>query len=240
MVTAAAIIAIFANTVPAAQKPSPAEPKYTEIKYSADTSSYRWHGGDRILSLKGNVKFVQGDTVLLADIVDYEESTRTANASGSLEIHDDQNTITGDLCSMSFKEKKGTLTGSVRMVAKPKPKPSKAKSLKSEWKDEVVITCDKVDYFYEEKKAVISSAVTIVQKGKTVTADSAIYLGKEEIVQLVGNVKGRDDEKKHTFSAPKVTMSLREDDEWIEAEKATGSFYIEEEEESAEVAEPDA
>ena len=37
----------------------PAEPKYTEIKYSADQSSYRWQENDRILVLTGSVKFVQ-------------------------------------------------------------------------------------------------------------------------------------------------------------------------------------
>jgi lipopolysaccharide assembly outer membrane protein LptD (OstA) len=216
-----------------------AEPKYTEVKYWADSSSYRWDGEDRILALKGNVKFVQEDTVLIADKIDYRESTRTANASGNLKIYDEQNSITGDTCLVNFKEKRGTLTGNVRMVAKPKPKPeasggsSKPKSLKSEWKDEAVLTCDKIDYFYKEKRAVIASPVTIVQKDRTVTADSATYLGKDEIVQLVGNVKGKDEKERHSFSAPKVTVSLKADDEWIEAEKATGSFYVKEEEEEA-------
>ncbi len=245
-ITAAMVLLVVISAVFAAQQadtPKPAEPKYTEIKYSADMSSYRWDGEDRILALKGNVKFVQGDTVLLADEVDYRESTRTANASGNLKIYDEQNTITGDTCTVNFKEKKGSLTGNVRMVAKPKQKPgnskaeedsgdSKPESLRSEWKDEVVITCDKIDYFYKEKRAVVPSTVTVVQKTRTVTADSATYAGKEEIVQLVGNVKGRDEEEKHTFSSPKVTISLKEDDEWIEAEKATGSFYVKEEEES--------
>ena len=242
----AAVIGLaVVSAVLAAQQatpPKPAEPKYTEIKYSADMTSYRWDGEDRILVLKGNVKFVQGDTVLLADKVDYRESTDTAIATGSLKIYDDRNTITGDTCSVNFEEKKGTLTGNVRIVAEPKPKPqgssdSKPKSLKSEWKDELVITCDKVDYYYKEKKAVIPSPVTMVQKSRTVTADSATYLSKEEIIQLVGNVKGRDEKDKHSFSAPKVTISIKENDEWIEAEKATGSFYVKEKEEESKPAE---
>jgi len=225
-----------------ATPPKPAEPEYTEIKYSADMTSYRWDGEDRILALKGNVKFVQGDTVLLADKVDYRESTDTANATGNLKIYDEQNTITGDTCTVNFEEKKGTLAGNVRMVAKPKPKPqpssdSKPKSLKSEWKDEAVITCDKVEYFYKQKKAVIPSPVKMVQKSRTVTADSATYLAKEEIIHLVGNVKGHDEKDRHSFSAPKVTISLKENDEWIEAEKATGSFYVKEEEEESKPAE---
>lgn len=229
---------ILLAAVAAAQQAdkSPAEPKYTEIKYWADTSSYRWDGEDRIIALRGNVKFVQGDTVLLADKVDYREKTKTAEATGNLKIYDEQNTITADLCIVNFEEKKGTLSGNVRMVAKPKSKQektseSKVESLRSEWKDEMVITCKEIDYFYKEKRAVVAGGLKIIQKERVITADSATYLGKEEIVHLTGNVQGRDAKEKHTFSAPKVTVSLKEDDEWIEAEKASGTFYIKEEEE---------
>ena len=236
-----AMLAAQTETAKPAVETKPAEPKYTEIKYSADASSYKYEGADRILVLKGNVKFVQGDTVLVADKIDYRESTRTAVASGNLKIYDDQSTITGETCTVNFKEKKGTLTGSVHMVAKPKPKPetttaaadtSKPKSLRSEFKDEVDITCDKIEYWYKDKRAVVSSPLKMIQKTRTLTADSGTYLGKDEIVELVGNVKGTDDKEKHSFSAPKVTVSLKKDAEWIEAEKATGSFYVKEEEET--------
>ena len=238
-VASAVLAAQQADTsTPAAQAKS-AEVKYTEIKYSADGSSYKWEGEDKVLVLKGNVKFVQGDTVLVADKVDYRESTRTAVASGNLKIYDDQSTITAENCSVNFKEKKGILTGGVHMVAKPKPKPatetadsSKPKSLREEWKDDVDITCDKIEYWYKDKRAVVSSPLKMVQKTRTLTADSATYDGKAEIVQLVGNVKGVDEKDKHSFTAPKVTISVKKDDEWIEAEKATGSFYVKEEEEA--------
>jgi len=222
-----------------AETAKPAEPKYTEIKYSADASSYKWEGQDKILVLKGGVKFIQGDTVILADKVDYRESTRTAVASGNLKIYDDQNTITGETCTVNFKDKKSVLAGGVRLIAKPKPKPeikpdtsaaAKPTSFREEMKDEVEITCDKIEYWYKEKRAVVSTPLKMVQKTRTLTADSATYLGKDEIVQLVGNVKGTDEKDRHSFSAPKVTISLKKDDEWIEAEKATGSFYVKEEE----------
>lgn len=210
----------------------PAEPKYTEIKYAADKSSYRWEGEDRILVLAGHVKFVQGDTTITADKVDYRESTKIANAAGNLKIYDGQNTITGDSCTMSFKEKKGSVVGNVSMVAKPKPKqnpPADAK--KSEWKDEVAVTCAAIDYYYKDKKAVVPSALTIIQKGRTITADSATYLGKDEVLQLVGNVKGHDDKENHSFAAPRVTISLRDNNEWMQAEKASGTFYVKDEDE---------
>lgn len=231
----AAVLTVAAVAAQQADKLS-AEPKYTEIKYWADMSSYRWDGEDRIIVLKGNVKFMQGDTVFLADEVNYREKTKTARATGNLKIYDPQNTITGDVCIVNFEEKKGTLSGNVRMVAKPKPKQEKAsdskvKSLRSEWKDEMVMTCSQIDYFYKEKRAVTGGGLKITQKDRVIAADSATYLGKDEIVHLAGNVQARDEKEKHTFSAPKVTISLKEDDEWIEAEKASGTFYVKEEEE---------
>lgn len=241
------IVVTFVSAMLAAQTESPkpavetkpSEPNYTEIKYSADASSYKYEGQDRILVLKGNVKFVQGDTVLVADKIDYRESTRTAVASGNLKIYDDRSTITGETCTVNFKDKKGVLAGSVHMVAKPKPKAettteaadtSKPKSLRSEFKDEVDITCDKIEYWYKDKRAVVSSALKMIQKARTLTADSGTYDGKDEIVELVGNVKGTDDKDKHSFSAPRVRISVKKDAEWIEAEKASGSFYVKEDE----------
>lgn len=217
-----------------------AQPKYTEVKYEADMSSYKWSGENRVLALKGNVKFIQGDTTLSADKVDYTESTRTAVASGNLKIFDERNTITGEACTVNFKEKKGTLTGSVVMVAKPKPAAkataadtTKPKSLTAQWKDEATITCDKLEFYYKEKRAVVPGPLKIVQKTRIVTADSATYSEKDDLVVLTGNVKGFDDKEKHTFSAPKVTMSLNKDSEYIEAEKATGSFFVKEDEQPA-------
>lgn len=223
-----------------AQQPAkpPAEPKYTEIKYSADASSYRWEGDDRVISLKGNVRFIQGDTTVTADKADYQEKTKTAVISGSLKIADPQTTITGEQCTVNFEAKTAALIGKVRMVTKPKSKPDKPaddanKSLKSEWKDEAVVTCDKVEYFYKEKRAEASGNLKIVQKNRVITADAATYLVREETLKLAGNIQAVDDKEKHSFSAPKVTVSLKEGDEWIEAEGASGTFQVKDEDEPA-------
>jgi lipopolysaccharide assembly outer membrane protein LptD (OstA) len=234
-VLAAAAVVVLIGRVTADEKQQ--QPRYSEIKYQADTSSYKWDGNDRILALKGNVKFTQGDTALTADKVDYKESTNTAIATGNLKIYDDRNTITGDLCTVNFKEKKGSVTGNVRLLIKPKPEGGK--SLKSEWKDDTEVTCALLDYFYKEKRAVVPGALTITQKKRVVTADSGTYFVKDELAKLVGNVKGRDDKNRHNFQAPSVTISLKESDQWVEADKATGSFYVENEEEIAKPDSPD-
>jgi lipopolysaccharide assembly outer membrane protein LptD (OstA) len=241
-----AVISVLVSAVLVAQQPDsakPAEPKYTEVKYEADQSSYKWVGEDRVLALSGHVKFIHGDTIIYADKIDYRESTRIATATGNLKIYDDQNTVTGEKCVVNFKEKKGTLTGNIVLVAKPKPKTdtktataaadtSKPKTLKDEWKDEVTITCDKADFYYKEKRAVVPGPLKMVQKTRTITADSGTYLGKDEVVELVGNIKASDEKDRHSFTAPSVKVSLKKDDEWIQAEKATGSFYIKEDDDT--------
>ncbi|HEY3298258.1 MAG TPA: LptA/OstA family protein [Armatimonadota bacterium] len=227
--------------LPAPQKP--AEPKYTEVKYWADNYSYKWEGEDRILVLTGNVKFVQGDTTILADRVDYRESSRTAVATGNLKITDPQNTAVAKQCVVNFKEKKCTMSGGVQLVAKPKPKPAKPSDSKAKQtlRDDMTVNCEVVDYFYKDKKAVIPGAVEVVSKTRTVTADSAVYSGKDEVVELVGNVKGRDDKDKHSFAAPRVKISLKDDNQWVEAQKASGTIYIkDEDEESKPAAQPPA
>lgn len=235
--TAAVFVLMVSTTVGTQQASTTklSEPEYMEIKYSADVTSYRWESQDEILILKGNVKFAQGNMTLLADRVEYRKSNQTAIASGNLKITDDQTTITAESCIVNFKDKKGTLSGNVRMVSKPKPKDSENAdntSLKSQWKDEIIITCQKVDYDYKLKKAAIPGPLSINQKDRTLTADSGTYFVAEERALLVGNVVGKDEKEKHTFAGQKVAVSLKAGDEWIEVEKASGTFYVKEEQES--------
>lgn len=204
--------------------------KYTEVKYSADSSSYKWEGDDRILMLAGNVKFVQGDTILTADRVDYREQSGTATAAGNLKIRDDRNSASANTAVVYFKEKKGSMFGNVVMTIIPKPAADQSrKTIQSQMKGDITITCEKLDYFYKEKRTVVPSAVKIVQEQRTLTADSAVFSNKDEILELTGNVNAQDGKDKHNFTSPKVRISLKEDNQWIEADKASGTFYIKDE-----------
>lgn len=241
-ITAAVVALIVPVSIGAqqtnAQKSS--EPKYTEIKYSADVTSYRWEPQDEILVLKGNVKFTQGDMTLVADRVEYRKNNQTAVASGNLKIEDDRTAITAETCIVDFTNKKGTLSGNVRIVSKPNLKSSENAdntSLRSQWKDEILVTCQKVDYYYKLKKAVIPGPLSINQKDRTVTADSGTYFVSEERALLTGNVTGKDEKEKHTFAGQKVVVSFKAGDEWIEIEKASGTFYVKEEQEPKKVEE---
>ena len=231
------ILAALAGTT-LAEGPKPADaPSYKYVEVRADKTRYKY-GDSEIAILTGNVKITQGDTVLTADKIEYNENEdiQTAVATGSVKIVDPDAEITGDKGIAYFNEKRAVIDGNIKVVAKLKPKPAEKdkKTIKSEWKDKAVITCDKIEYFYKKKEASAVGNLKMIQKDRTLTAGQAFYQVKPEIITLSGGVKGRDS-KGQTFSAPgKVTASIKDGDEWIEMEHAVGTFRIKEEKDEAE------
>lgn len=236
---AALAAALVAAAVPAitisAQDPQPKEPSYKYVELlNADSSRFKL-GSEKVYILKGNVKMRQGDTLLVADSVEYneDEKVQTAVATGNLRITDPQNDITGAKGTSYFREKRAVVDGNVKIVTKPKGGQAKTSKdgIKSNWKEPATITCDKLEYLYKGKVAKLSGNLKITQKNRIVTADSALYQVKDELITLSGNVNGRD-EKNQTFSSPSdVIVSLKEGDEWIEMKHAVGKFRVEIDEE---------
>lgn len=236
--TLVALVTTVLSAQQPAPAPKPAEPTYRELKLeNADKQFVRL--SDKVTVLSGNVRMVTGDIHLNADKVEYQETTKSATATGNLRILDERNIITGDRCTMDFKAKKCNIAGSVKMVARPKEqKTPDDKSLKSQLKEETTIVCAAIDYFYKDKKAVIASPITITQTHRKITADSATYLGKDELIELTGNVKAVDDETRNTMSTPSARISLKDTDQWIEMEKTTGVFYIKDDDAESKPAQP--
>jgi len=208
------------------------EPTYKYVNVQADKTRYKW-GNPEIAILTGNVKITQGDTVLTADKIEYNnsEDVQTAVATGKLKIVDPETEITGDRGTAYFNEKRAVIQGNVTVVAKPKPEPDQkgGSTLRSERREKVVITCDTIEYFYKKKEAVATGNLKIVQKDRTLTAAKAFYQVRPELLTLTGPVKGKDS-KGQTFSAPgPVTACLKEGEEWLEMEHAVGTFRVKEE-----------
>lgn len=219
-------LCLIGGAVLFAQQPAT---KYSQVKYSADESSFKWDGDNKIFVLKGHVKFIHGDTTMIADRVEYDEGTRNATGTGNLKVFNPDSSVMGDKCVISFKEKKASISGSVVLVSKAK---LDLKG-KAPLRDEVTVTCGAIDYFYKEKRSVIPTPVVIVQKNRRITADSATYFGNDDKVVLTGNVRGQDEKDKHSFASPKVTISLKDTDQWMQAEKASGTFYVKDEDEES-------
>jgi lipopolysaccharide assembly outer membrane protein LptD (OstA) len=223
---ALAAIAISAEE----QKEKLKAPSYKFVELlNADSSHFKL-GDKKIYILKGNVKMRQGDTVITADSIEYNQDAevQTAVASGNLKITDPKNEITGNKGTVYFREKRAVIEGTVKIVSQPKSaEASNSSGIKANMKNPTTITCNNLEYLYKTKIAKLNGQLKIMQKDRTVTADSAVYQVKEELVTLNGNVNGKD-EKNQTFSAPgEVKVSLKDGNEWVEMKNATGTFRVE-------------
>lgn len=239
----AAIIAVGVAILPQESNPAQ-EPDYRWVQVQAEKTRYKW-GDSEVALLSGNVRINQGDTVLTADEVEYNqnEEIQTAVATGNVKIVDPENEVTGEKATAFFNEKRAVIEGNVKLVAKPRNRAeggSQARSVRSEWDEKAVITCDVIEYLYQKKEATATGNLKIVQKDRTLTAEKVFYQVRPELITLSGGVKGRDS-KNQTFSSPGVVRaSLKEGDEWLEMENAVSTFRIrveEDEEESQPVVE---
>jgi len=213
------------------------QPSYKYVDVRADKWQYKWGNSD-IAVLSGNVKITQGDTVLTADRIEYnqKEDVQTAVAAGRIKIADPQTEITGDKGTAFFNERRAVIEGNVKVVVNPKPKAEAkdGKTLRSEFRERTVITCETIEYNYRDKEARASGNLQVVQKDRVLTARQAGYQAKKDLVILSGEVKARDS-KGQTFSAPgPVTISIKPGEEWIEMEHAVGTFRIREQPEEEE------
>ena len=237
-----AALAAVTLTIAAEEQKAPKEPSYKFVELlNADSSHFKL-GEKKVYVLKGNVKMRQGDTVITADNIEYNQDAQiqTAVASGNFKIVDPKNDITGEKGTAYFREKRAVIDGAVKIVAQPKSGEASASgSIKAEMKDVTTITCDNLEYLYKSKVAKLNGHLKIVQKNRVVTSDSAVYQVKEELITLNGNVNGKD-EKNQTFSAPgQVIVSLKDGDEWMEMKHATGTFRVEVDDEEEPKQQPD-
>jgi len=215
--------------------------KSEEVIGRADYMKSAW-GGKKTVLMKGNVKFTHGDTVLTSDQVDYDQDAKVAVSPGKVVITNPECDITGDKGSAFFKKRLGIIEGSVVMQVKPKQTEQDAaadkENVRAKLSKPTTVTCARLEYQYREKIATALGGVVLKQEKRTASADKLIYDEKNELLTLIGNVKGTD-ENNQTFAAPgKVTISVKKGDEWMEAEKASATFKVDVDEENTEESKP--
>ncbi len=99
------------------------------------------------------------------------------------------------------------------------------------------ITCERIDYWYEEKRLIATGNITVVQEDKTVTADDAVYDEENDIVTLTGRPVRLLRENGDEFETPKVTISV--EDNWIDADSVRAVMQRKEEKETEGAKEPE-
>lgn len=227
--------------IQAQQQPRPAgtagkaPAKKSEVRYGADLWKGPWDG-DGVLTLKGNVWFEHEDTRLTSDLIEYDarKDVKTAFSPGKISISNPDCDITADKGTASFIKKLVVIEGSVVLRVKPKPESGGAEtgeSIRAKISKPTTVTCSKLEYLYKDKIAAAKGGVTFVQEKRKVTAQEAVYDQNNELLTLTGEVLGSDEEGQ-TFSAPKVVISFKKGDEWIEVTqgKATVKVDLEPEE----------
>ncbi|MGQ9456266.1 MAG: LptA/OstA family protein [Armatimonadota bacterium] len=207
--------------------------RYETVTYQAKLMKAVWGEESKVL-LSGGVKFVHGDTVVVCDEVHYDQKTGVAVSSGKLQINDPQCDIAADKGWVYFKDRRGVLEGNVSMLLKPKQEEftksageEGGESIREKLTKPTTITCARLEYNYRSKVATATGGVKLQQNGRTVTAEKLVYDDKNQLVTLVGSVKGIDEEGQ-TFEAPeKVVISVKKGAEWMEAPNATVTFKVE-------------
>lgn len=229
---------IFAQQTPTTAQETKKKDRDT-VESTAKFMRKAW-GAKKMSFLKGDVRFTHDDTVLTSDEVVYDEEAKIATSPGKVNITNPECDITGDKGIAYFNKKLGVVEGSVVMILKPKPETSdgektkddgKAESIRAKLRQPTTITCATLEYRYKAKIATALGGVIFKQEKRTASAEKAVYDQKKELLTLIGNVRGVDEDGQ-TFCAPgTVLISLKKGDEWMEAKDAAASFKVDIEEE---------
>jgi lipopolysaccharide assembly outer membrane protein LptD (OstA) len=226
-----------------AAKPGPAaasQTKTEDVVVKAELSKSIW-GKENKVYLKGHVSLTHGDTVLTCDEVVYDKDAQVAVSPGKVVITDPECDITGDKGTAYFKKRIGVVEGNVTMLVKPKKteeesssKEGSSESIRAKLSKPTTVTCQKVEYNYRGKIASATGGVLMKQEKRSASAKKLIYDEKNELLTLLGDVNGVDEDGQ-TFSAPdKVTICVKKGAEWMEAPNATATFKVQTEEETPE------
>ncbi|GIV19632.1 MAG: hypothetical protein KatS3mg023_1383 [Armatimonadota bacterium] len=189
-----------------------------------------------------------GDTVMTADRAEQDIEAQVIHATGNLRVTDPRVELSADRLTIELKEKRAILEGNVQILVKPKesqpantqPTSEETRSLKTEMREPVQITCDRAENLYQKKIITLTGNLKMVQllkesgKTRTLTAQKAVYNSRTEQVQLVGDVHGVD-EKGQELTAPEILVSVKEGDEWLKiTQPGKMVIFVEEEEETTE------
>jgi len=152
-----------------------------------------------------------------AAIVTLDDQQRALNAKSQSPVHlyNPQDDLTGQQGFIDFTRRLATLSGDVKLIAKPGPDDKNAPpgSIRSKFKDAATLTCAKMTYDYRRKIGHVPGPLTVTQKDRVLTADSGECDATSKTVTLTGNVHGRNGEDEIT--APTVIIGLQEGAESI-------------------------
>jgi lipopolysaccharide assembly outer membrane protein LptD (OstA) len=224
---------------PEAAPSKPAGEKKTHDVYLEHADRMRRDERTGDVTVAGNpVVLKHEEGTFTAREITFNEKTKLGSAAGAPTFKDPETQATGDRLEFDFDKRLAVFTGHVTLVAERKKKSEKpaeesgkedTQKIEAYAAKPTTITCDRLEYYYREKRAVAAGHVKAVQERGTAEAERATYLVDDELLVAAGNVRMRTDEDE-TFRCDKITISLKEN--WMEAEGQVASHFKVTEEEA--------
>jgi len=150
---------------------------------------------------RGNVIITQEDITLTAKEADFNVDTKVGNIIGEIELVQTDITITGENLEAFLNDKRYIFQNMVKLIQERKDKDDK--------EDNIIWNCKLLEILTDTRDLTATGEVKIFKKDYIITAEKAIYYDQEQKIDLIGQVRIEEEDKKR----------------WISGEKAV--FYIE-------------
>ncbi|MCS7265066.1 MAG: hypothetical protein NZ805_09565 [Armatimonadetes bacterium] len=227
-----------------------AEKKERPINFQTNKPVIRkppqWFFDDVVITEEGE------DYTINAKRAIYDEDADKVEIPNGIRFEDPETIATAPKGEVDNKQKIAIFFGPVEVIIKPKKEPEKTKPEqggnqpaeqtegKKQEKPEKLrerlrkeggkMVCDKAEYYYRERRVVAIGNVKFEQEGRySGRADKAIYLTRDEILTVEGNVVMRDLRKGHEVECPKIVINLQNDEVEI-SPPVKGRIIVREEE----------
>ncbi|HEX8550552.1 MAG TPA: LptA/OstA family protein [Abditibacteriaceae bacterium] len=218
-------IAAWSQTVPSVRPANPAQMKPAKarrgdvrIRNAADgTAVYNNRTG--ISRISKNVVVTQEgeDFILRAEQISYNENTNEAIGSGNLRIESRNSTITGGAIRADFDTKTIIITGNVVMNSHGEG--NGLQSARDVKRKPSQITCDRVDYNYGNRQAIITGNILMKQEKNAGTCERITFDEDSNYARLEGAVSFRNTETGQMIRSTDVEVWI--DDNIVKASNRT-------------------
>ena len=162
---------------------------------SGGTASYNDAQGVVVLTKDVTVTQTGEEFFLSAQKVRYSRPQNQANATGNLKVQTRNSTLRGAQLFGDFNAKMLTLTGQVIISAHGKNDGMTGEFGQQLGRKPVKIACNRVDWNYQTRQAILSGHLRMVQDDNIGTCNKIIYDEPQNAVHLIGNVRFGNNKK---------------------------------------------
>ncbi|MDH7571185.1 MAG: hypothetical protein QHJ73_16535, partial [Armatimonadota bacterium] len=219
---------------PKDESQAPTKERERTLKISAPNGTAVYSESTRTYIITfATVELPDSDAVLRADRIEYNEEENWVRATGKPRLWDRYNELTADMLRADMDAKSAEATGNVRLVTRPKEAQTEAgRKARERIKEPLTVLCDRMVYFYKEKRGTATGNLRITQKDKrgdrVATGERLSYDGNEETITLEGKVRVTNT-RGEGFNCSRVIITFKEGAEGFEMEGLEhGTFFVKE------------